>query len=85
MAAPLPVIRPPVAPDKITCAEDRFRCTKLSAVITAGDCKKRYAAAHATISGKPSARMMSARYAANSAGSCRGCELGPGTIHPKVP
>lgn len=81
----LPVLSPPIAPDKITCATDRFRCARMSAVITAGDCKKRHAAAHADLKGKPSARKMTQRFAANSAGSCRGCELGPGVVHPRVP
>ena len=84
MPVALPVLSPPVDPTQITCSTDRFRCTRMSAILTAGDCKKRHAAAHANLKGKPSARMMTARYAANSAGSCRGCEVGPGVVHPKL-
>lgn len=75
---------PPIDPSQVKGEGDRFRCPKMHAVLTAADCKKRYDAAHTDVSGKPNADRMTARVAANHTGACRGCEVGPQLIHPKV-
>lgn len=81
----IPVQLPsPVEPSQVTCGTDRFRCEKLHAVLSAADCQRRYKAAHTDVSGKPNADRMQARVAANSTGACRGCDVGPKLIHPKL-
>jgi hypothetical protein len=74
----------PVEPSQVTSGTDRFRCPKLHAVITAADCQKRYDAAHVDVGGRPNADRMNARVVANHTGACRGCEVGPQLIHPKL-
>lgn len=39
MPTALPVLSDPIDPKQITCSTDRFRCTRMSAILTAGDCK----------------------------------------------
>lgn len=85
MSSSVLAIPAPVPPEQVTGPLDRFVCVRMKATLTAGECKKRHAAAHADLTGKPSAKKMTARMLATSATACRGCELGPTTIHPKVP
>lgn len=80
----LPIISPPIPPESITSGADRFRCAKMSAVITAADCAKRHAAAHADNGGRSTAKKFHQRVAANSAFHCHGCQIGPGVIHPRL-
>lgn len=75
---------PPVAMEDVVRGEDRFRCPKLHAVITASDCKKRHDAAHANTSGHSSSERMFVRQSANFTTPCRGCDVGPQLIHPKL-
>jgi hypothetical protein len=80
----MPVLRAPVAPEAVTSGEDRFRCPKLHAVLTAAECRRRYDLAHEVVDGKLDAKKVARRTAINVASFCRGCALGPDVIHPKV-
>ncbi len=81
---PMGLSLPVLPPDQITSGTDRFRCDRLHAVLTAADCKKRHGAAHADVNGRGSRQKMAVRLAAHSAAACKGCELGPTTIHPRA-
>lgn len=83
-APSLPSLPPPVLPADVKSATDRFVCPKMHATLTARECKTRYATAQEQVGGKPSAEKMRRRLAVQSAAACRGCTLGPATIHPKV-
>jgi hypothetical protein len=80
-AAVLPL---PVAPAEVKSGADRFLCPKMHATLTATECKKRYETAYKPTGGKSDAKKRHLRMAVNSAALCKGCTLGPTTIHPKV-
>ncbi len=80
----LPVLADPVAPENVKAASDRFVCPKMHATLTASECKTRYETAYKPTVGRSDAKMRRLRQAVNSAAPCRGCTLGPTTIHPKV-
>jgi hypothetical protein len=79
-----PAVVAVVLPDQVKGADDKFECPKIHGTVSARECKTRYKTAHEDVGGRPSGPKSRRRLAVISAAPCKGCELGPTTIHPKV-